>query len=72
MGKTVGMAGLLLVPGGAAPREPSFLIILLFSIEITCKQKVEMSEIRILFSISSKVCGTTISTSFEAQKGASI
>lgn len=47
------MTGLLLVPGGAAPREPNFFINLLFSIEITCKQNVEMSEMRILFSISS-------------------
>ncbi len=48
IGKTVGVIGLLLVPGGAAPLEPNFLNYI-SSKAIICKQKVEMREIKSCF-----------------------
>ena len=48
IGNIVGIIGLLFVPGGAAPLEPSFLNYI-SSKAIICRQNVEMREIKSYF-----------------------
>jgi len=54
IGKTVGICGLLFVPGGAAPLYPSFLNSI-SSNEIICKQNVEISDTKILEGFESSI-----------------